>query len=358
MNTRVQRLVGLLLAVALALPAVAVPLLQDPAFRQGVRVIPPVDRATPRPGTPSRCLPGPACEPLPAWTLQQWATAADIAAGEPLPVAGGSAWQLVDAAGRQQKYLVLAPAEPAGGDVQLALDGWSEFAARQGVDPPAYLPDLRRPWPHFLLSQQLASGRLSEYRALRLAGRFRLLAHERQQQPGYLPAVHAARLVLAITVRNRLTGNYFWLNLPLYDDRYAQTGFGCQKCDATAERCTTPHALDAPGIWRCPEDRVGDAWWENEKPGTARMIFRVATAAFLAPGSQQGDWVAVNIDLLPYVKAGIEAVRQRHNGHTFPADPFFYELGLFSVGWEITGLNRAAVQLQGWSLDGEPAGLR
>ena len=65
----------------------------------------------------------------------------------------------------------------------------------------------------------------------------------------------------------------------------------------------------------------------------------------------KGCWVYVHGDLLPFVQAGIQAVRQRENGRRFPADLFFYELGLFSIGWEITGFNHVASQLRDWQLD-------
>jgi len=156
-----------------------------------------------------------------------------------------------------------------------------------------------------------------------------------------------------MTVRNRLTGDYFWLTLPLYDDRYPHTDFGCQKCTHNGERCYTPTALDAPGTWRCPEDRVGDQWWKNEKPGTARMIFRVPTRSLVHGTANSGYWVQVRGDLMPYVKAGIDAVRLRENGRTFPPGLFFYELGIFSLGWEITGFNHVSAQLRGWQLEAQ-----
>lgn len=326
---------------------VVVPLLSDAGFSRGVRVISPAQqRFSPHREATGRsltvCLPQRDCSLQPLWHLQQWGSAQDIATAADSP----SGWLLQDSAGRLQKRLQFSD-----GGVLLEMDGLGEFAARSESGVPQYLPDLRRAWPHWLLSQQLQSDRLSRSRQLLLAGEIRLLADEPQRSAGYDPSVHAARLLLAITVRNRLNGDYFWLTLPLYDDRQTFSDFGCQKCLDEGERCYTPQHLTDNGVWRCPEDRVGEQWWKNEKPGTARMIFRVPSRVFVHGDVRRGEWVLVSGDLLPYVQAGIEAVRQRENGRRFPASPFFYELGLFAIGWEITGFNHVAAQLRGWRLD-------
>lgn len=344
-------------------------LLQDGRFSRGV-IVAPLSR-TQFASAQQRCLPLRACERIgtaqgPVWQLQQWSTAADITTGAYTQSDTGiEQWLLQDKRfvqekqARVQKRLQLATGNTDVGDIWLELNGESEFAARSDDGNPHYLPDLRNAWPHFLLSQQLDSDRLSQYTHLQLRGEFRVPFSVANTQTGYSRAVHAARLVLAITVRNRFTGNYFWLNLPLYDDRVADAGFGCQKCtdESDGQHCRTPSQLQDSGVWHCPEDKVGDQWWHNEKRGTARMIFRLPAHDFIAAGTTEDDpagWRIVDVDLLPYVQAGIEAVRQRHNGRNFPADLRFYELGLFSLGWEITGFNHVAAQLRNWQLDAMP----
>jgi hypothetical protein len=345
------------LAAVLSSVTVARELLVDPAFTRGLRVMP-VGSAQTAAVKPKTCLPVSDCTSQPVWTLQQWSTAKTISEGihsTASPVQ--HRWLLRDAAGRVQKQLLWSPGDALLGDVTLELNGASEFAARDADGVARYLPDMRQPWPHLLLSQHLDSGRLDQYASLRLRGDIRVPFDEPQHQVGYSRARHAARLVMAITVRNRLTGNYFWLTLPLYDDRMPVTDFGCQKCTAEPDglHCRTPQHLHEAGVWHCPEDKVGEDWVRNEKPGTARMIFRMPTAAFLPARVQQGEWATVEGDLLPYIHAGIEAVRERHNGRTFPTDMFFYELGLFSIGWEVTGFNHVAGQLRHWSLMAHPA---
>jgi hypothetical protein len=327
-------------------------LLSDSHFSRGVRIMAP---ANVRPGSlpqkitraPLACLPQRDCSLQPVWQLHQWANARDIAD----TADAQSQWTLHDNTSRVQKRFSLRPGDPVDGDVVLEINGLSEFSARSEDGVPHYLPDLGRAWPHWLLSQQLDSGRLTQYNQLLLSGQIKLLFDMPQHRKGYDPAVHAARLVLAVTVRNRLTSDYFWLTLPLYDDRYPQTDFGCQKCTDDGNTCVTPRSINDPGVWRCPEDRVGEQWWLNEKPGTARMIFRMPTPDFVHGEVRNGVWVQVSGDLLPYIKAGIEAVRQREDGRQFPADLFFYELGLFSIGWEVTGFNHVSSQLRDWQLD-------
>ena len=324
----------------------AVPLLQDLLFSRGVKVVPPRRQPQQLALQDLRqapvCLPRRDCSSQPVWQLQQWATAQDIASSPDSP----DGWAVRSGDGRLQKRFQFAP----DGSVLLEMDGLAEFAAASPDGEPGYLPDLRKPWPHWLLSQSLLPMRLSTVRSLMLHGNWQLLFDSPQYQDGYDASVHAARLVLAMTVRNRLTGNYFWLTLPLYDDRRAHLNWGCQKCTQDGEHCYTPVRLDDPGQWRCPEDRVGEQWWRNEKTGTARMIFRLPAQVFMAEAVDAGRVVAVQGDLLPYIRAGIDAVRQRENGAAFPEDLFFYELGLFAIGWEITGFNHVAVRLQGWQL--------
>ncbi|HSC74925.1 MAG TPA: hypothetical protein VLB90_01660 [Pseudomonadales bacterium] len=333
------------------------PLLTDNHFSRGVRITPPANiRVGSVPQNTNRiasvCLPQRDCVQQPAWQLQQWSNAQDIADSP----RSAFTWTLQDRSGQVQKRLQLKPGDPVDGDVMLEINGLSEFLARSADGVPHYLPDLGKPWPHFLLSQQMDSGRLTQYDHLLLSGQMKLLFDMPQHREGYDPAVHAARLMLVITVRNRLTSDYFWLTLPLYDDRYPQSDFGCQKCTTDGAQCVTPRLIDDPAIdknavWRCPEDSVGEQWWQNEKTGTARMIFRMPTNAFVYGDARNGMWVQVSGDLLPYVQAGIEAVRQRENGMRFPRGLFFYELGLFSIGWEMTGFNHVAVQLRDWQLD-------
>jgi hypothetical protein len=333
--------------------AATVEMLQDPTIKQGVYLAPFQMATASKPRfmvrQPSQnvCLPVQDCSQKPVWLLQQWSTAQDIASvPAELDVKGNRQWTVKDAAGRVQKRLQLGEPFPA----VLELNGLSEFAARSEEGIAHYLPDLRHPWPHFLLSQELPSERLSVYESLPLLISARVPHDDSHVGEGYDSGVHSARLVLAITVRNRLSGNYFWLTLPLYDDRKEHTGFGCQKCLDNGERCYTPLTLADQGTWRCPEDRVGEQWWLNAKPGTARMIFRMPTSAFvhhLADGT-----TLVKGDVLPYVKAGIEAVRERHNGKTFPSALFFYELGRFSIGWEITGFNHVVAELTTLRLQG------
>jgi hypothetical protein len=325
-------------------------LLVDDHFKSGVRVVAPeINNAVNFPIAGSRsqsvCLPRRDCSLQPVWQLQQWGSSHDIARAD----GNGPSWLLFDSASRILKSVQLSPADPILGDVTLEVNGLSEFSA-MNHSAPRYISALGEPWPHLLLSQQLRSGRIAQYSQLKLRGEFKLLFDKHQRAEGYNPGLHAARLLLAMTVRSRLTGDYFWLTLPLYDDRYLQSDFGCQKCVEDG-RCVTPRSLKDPGVWRCPEDKAGSQWQLNEKTGTARMIFRVPNRYFVQGDSRSAEWIRVDGDLMPYVLAGIDAVRQREGSQRFPADPLFYELGLFSIGWEVTGFNHVAAQLRDWQLE-------
>jgi hypothetical protein len=141
-----------------------------------------------------------------------------------------------------------------------------------------------------------------------------------------------------------LSGNSFWLNLPVYDDRFPQTGFGCQKC-TDAKTCVTPQALTDAGQWSCPFD--GERWNNSaEKKGTRRMIFRLPTRAITSEDIRQHAWTHYEVDLLPYIQAGMEAAQSEEKLQGFLPSLKYFDVTLLSLGWEMTGLNHASMEIR------------
>jgi hypothetical protein len=196
--------------------------------------------------------------------------------------------------------------------------------------------------------------KLIEYEEITLSLDARLLFDIPNKQQGFDPSLHAARFPIAIAVRNTLSNNTFWLILVVYDDRYPESGLNCLKCitqENGEEQCKIPQQLDAPGRWECPFD--GSRWSkEAEKKGTWKMLFRVPTRAFAHGDIASGEWTRFEADLLPYIEAGIEAARQTSHLGGFSEGLRFYDLTFISLGWEITGLNQAAMAVRNLSLNG------
>jgi hypothetical protein len=217
-----------------------------------------------------------------------------------------------------------------------------------------YLDSLDQYWPHLLMAQNLPSTKLDQYQHLNLSLDARLLFDHKNIAPGYQTGIHAARFPIAIAVRNTLSGNLFWLSLVIYDDRYPQSGFICQKCVVNKEgeeSCHVPDTIDETGRWECPFD--GNRWSStSEKKGTRKMIFRIPTRAITPHNIQGGEWTHYQVDLVPYIKEAIRAARETRQLRGFSQDLRFYEVGFFSMGWEITGLNHAAMAVKNLSLTG------
>ena len=347
------------LYLSCSLTALAGELLGDPGFQQGYSVISPerniyTDRARQetihllsdqQPGI------------TPAWRLLQWGSDLSLANVKPVPTAaGGKRWALTTAAKERVTAYKSISIEPHG-EVTLELNALANaigpaYLSYDKAD--LYLNSLDERWPHLLLAQNIQTLKLDQYRELNLSLDARLLFDHKNISEGYRPSIHAARFPIAMAVRNTLSGNMFWLSLVVYDDRHATTGFSCQKClvdPQGMERCTTPSSLQDPGRWECPFD--GKRWSAStEKKGTRKMIFRIPTQAASADNIQAGQWAHYQVNLLPYIIEAVKAARETRDLGGFSPDLRFYELGFFSMGWEITGHNHAALSIKNLSLKG------
>jgi hypothetical protein len=302
----------------------------------------------------------------PIWRLVQWGSAVSIAAAQPLILSDGAlSWAAeANSPGTTLIYKRVTtglrcdlPDKTSTKSLMLELNGLAEFSTPLYRDKNLlknkanrYLATADEHWPHLLMVQNLNTEKLSSYQALNLSLDARLLFDEKHISEGYQHDRHAARFVVSIAVHNTMANNSFWLNLVIYDDRYVSSGFLCQKCrDKNRNDCYTPVRLEDPGLWSCPFD--GERWSkESEKRGTGRMLFRLPTSAATTANIQDGGWVGYQVNLLPYIKAGIEAARSDKTLGGFPASLEFYDLTLFSMGWEITGLNHSAMQIRQLSL--------
>lgn len=352
-----RRRVLWMLLLLWAMPAFARSLLQDAGFSQGVEVVDPHPMAGRGSGLRPRIegiLQPPGASGLPVWQLVQWNSRRSLSEGMAAPC-GQALWcaEVDDAHGVLKRVRwALSPGE--GFDIQLTVDGWAEFAGKSGS--PARDNPYRQagePWPHLLLSQSLRTRSLADYRSLPLSFEARLDAHDGRYRAGHDPSIHAAQFLVVLALRNRFTGDFLWLTLPVYDDRWPQSSYGCHKCSgdaAGAGQCTIPQSPDDAGRWACPHDGVDESG-RLGGPDTGHLLFQVPSRAFAREPLVPGSWVHHELDLKPWLLAALQAATDQHErGFLFRPEDF--GLSSISLGWEVTGLDRASLSLRHLRLDG------
>ena len=82
----------------------------------------------------------------------------------------------------------------------------------------------------------------------------------------------------------------------------------------------------------------------GKKDATGKFIYTVAGAALGEASLKTGQWVALNVDLLPHILEGLQEAAKR--GYLKSSDPHDYAVANMNLGWEIPGTFDAAVQVQ------------
>lgn len=344
--------------------------IRDPAFGAGYSVISPLRERYKKTPPVQQVYSLNKNKADPAWRLVQWGSNNSLVGVFPVRGSDGStSWSYEENQGDNSvlyKRVTLGPDGLVSKNLVLGLElnGLAEFEAIKSdsaVSP--YLPDKNHHWPHLLMMQEIETASLDHYQSIYLQFDARVLFDRQNIQVGlYDKNIHAARFVMGILVRNTLHGGAFWLMLVVYDDRFPEPGFSCKKCiDNEKLNCRAAVTLDDPGFWSCGYDgqRPGLSWQTfpaNLKKGTQHMIFRIPSSAFRS-GPLASEWRHHEVNLLPYLEAAIDAhqeaeIHRRKPGATHIDQRMFYTMRLFSVGWEITGLNHAAAEIKNISLKG------
>lgn len=187
------------------------------------------------------------------------------------------------------------------------------------------------PWPHLYLSQRIGNPRghlgdrtpsIADMARLDFAISVRLLHDHRNIKDGHSNMIHAAQFLFFLTIQNLTRkstgyGDYYWFGISLYDDRKPVTAL---------------HAMRDGG--------------SPKKPGTEKLIYDIGVKPFTDKVVAEGRWVDIRGDLLPHVVAGLEEAWKRGYlpASTNMAD---YRVSSVVMGWEIPGLNDAAMAVKG-----------
>jgi hypothetical protein len=244
---------------------------------------------------------------VPAWRLCQWATQYSLATAPCIRDANGTLSYENEA-----KRVVVGRSESANRGLILDIRGSAEYGSRARKQGES--------WPHLLVEQDaLRLHALDELREVRLRIRVRLLySRSGMSAAEYDPSLHAAQFQMFFIVRNirpgsAERGNYFWFGVPFYDSRY-----------------------DIP-----PAYQAADA---GKKDATGKFIYTVAGQALGETSLKTGQWLALDVDLLPHILRGLrEAVA---SGYLKSSAPHDYAVANMNLGWEIPGTFDAAVQVQ------------
>jgi hypothetical protein len=244
---------------------------------------------------------------VPMWRLCQWATKYSLATAPCLRDADGTLSYENEA-----KRVVVGPSDSSRKGLTLEVRGSAEYGSRARGRGES--------WPHLLVEQDaLRLHALDELSEVRLRIRVRLL-HSRSGMSAaqYDPSLHAAQFQMFFIVKNIRPasadqGNYFWFGVPFYDSRY-----------------------DIP-----PAYQAADA---GKKDATGKFIYTVAGQALGETSLKTGQWLALDVDLLPHIVKGLQAAAER--GYLRSSAPHDYAVANMNLGWEIPGTFDGAIQVQ------------
>jgi hypothetical protein len=243
----------------------------------------------------------------PVWDLAQWSSRFPLQPGERL----ASSEALV--CSNNAKRIVVGIVGSSAGDLSLAVHAGAEY--------PRPRKSAGEPWVHLLVQQDLENPpALSELRALSFHLEARLKRSELVNTNGYSPSLHAAQHFVYLTIANRNPkaagyGECFWFGIPVYDDRH----------------------------------RVVPAYEAQDFGETRLFIFTPASDTFARRSTHAQEWVALERDLLPLMRQGLEHARTKGfiRGSQEPAD--YRPLGIF-IGWEVPGIFDVDLQIRNLSL--------
>ncbi len=247
----------------------------------------------------------------PVWKLCQWGTKYSLAKARCINDADGDVSYANDA-----KKVLVGAEDSENRDLILEIKGSSEYGNRARKHGES--------WPHLLVEQQVCKVYPLENLA-RLdftLGIKRLYCKNHLATDAYNPELHAAQFQMFLVVGNideksKDSGNYFWFGVPFYDSRY-----------------------DVPPSHKAKDGGKADA--------TGKFIYTIAGEDVTSGPLKQNQWAEIDIDLLPYIKAGLKEAAKR--GYLKSSNPGDYAVTGMNMGWELPGTLDASIQIRDFGL--------
>jgi hypothetical protein len=243
----------------------------------------------------------------PVWGLSQWHSRFSIAGAESQESPSGAVrWA------NESKAIVVGPRDSGEADLTLEVDSRPEWRGQSRQKG--------QPWPHLLVGQRISDcPQLSELASLRFRVRARLIFSERFETADYDPRLHTAHYLIHFTVQNLNRessghGDFLWFGIPVYDDRH-----------------------------RVPRRHVAaDA-------ASKKLIYNLGGEAFTTASLHDGAWTTLEADLAPTMRDALREAWKR--GFLDDSREFSdYRIGAINMGWEVTGINRACLQVRDLSV--------
>jgi hypothetical protein len=247
----------------------------------------------------------------PVWRLCQWGTKHSLANARCDHDSHGDVLY-----GNDVKKVLVGAEDSKNRDLILEIKGSSEYgnrARKQGES-----------WPHLLVEQQVCEvypleklARIDFDLAIK-----RLYCENRMATDACNPSLHAAQFQMFLVVSNinknsKDFGNYFWFGVPFYDSRY-----------------------DIPPSHKAKDGGKADA--------TGKFIYTIAGENVTSKPLKENQWAEIDIDLLPYIKAGLQEAVKR--GYLTDSNPGDYAVVGMNMGWELPGTFDASIQIRDLAL--------
>jgi len=253
----------------------------------------------------------------PAWDLAQWSSHFPLDPGSTTHSSSGvKCWT------NAAKRVCIGKAGTPEADLSLGVNANIEYGGRARKSS-------SEPWIHLLVQQDFENPpALTTLTSCPFHLEARLKHSELHRTPDYTPARHAAQFLLFFTVANHNPkspgyGQYLWFGIPVYDDL----------------------------------ERMVAAYQAKDFGDTASFIYTPASTNYAKTSTHDGQWVTFEADLLPFMRAGLEAGWKAgfmKGSHDW-AD---YQITGMNAGWEVPGVFDVELQLGNLSLlavSGEPA---
>lgn len=243
---------------------------------------------------------------IPVWQLSQWYSKYTLAHVKPELASDGSITFR-----NEGKRIVRYP----DGSVLLELNTDKEYShpRKQG-----------EPWPHILIEQKFGnqSPIIGQAKELLFSMELKLVKCKNRMTEGtFDETLHTAQSPFYFVLENKRTKSnknqkFIWFGIPSFDYRYQQTS---------------------------SKEKIS---WDI---GTGTYIYNLPeTAAWGNVSFQDGNWHKAMVDILPFVKTALEAMKSKGVFTTINLNDF--RITGMNFGWEIPGTFDAAVLVRNFSL--------